>query len=111
MNSGGYRIWASRASIEFSSTNLLAPGSRVRGTRQDEVVLRDVSTGAGVLDLVEWTDAVKSTGYQGWSSCELFRRRQQQQNGFRVAAELKPLMTRLIESPRAAQAGAEARPR
>ncbi|MGZ0003504.1 hypothetical protein ACVEO9_04755 [Burkholderia gladioli] len=77
----------------------------------DEVVLRDVSTGAGVLDLVEWTDAVKSTGYQGWWSCELFCRRQQQQNGFRVAAELRALMTRLIESPRVAQAGAEARPR
>lgn len=97
--------------MEFSSTNLLAPGSRVRGTRHDEVVLRDVSTGAGVLDLVEWTDAVKSTGYQGWSSCELFCRRRQQQKGFRVVAELKALMIRLIESPRAAQAGTEARPR
>ncbi|WP_244127822.1 sugar phosphate isomerase/epimerase [Burkholderia gladioli] len=111
MNSGGCRIWASRASMEFSSTNLLVPGSRVRGTRHDEVVLRDVSTGAGVLDLVEWTDAVKSTGYQGWWSCELFCRWQQQQNGFRVAAELRALITRLIESPRVAQAGAEARPR
>ncbi|WP_369053912.1 hypothetical protein [Burkholderia gladioli] len=111
MNSGGCRIWASRASVEFSSTNLLAPGSRVRGTRHDEVVLRDVPTGAGVLDLVEWTDAVKATGYQGWLSCELFCRRRQQQNGFRVPVELKALMTRLIESPRAAQAGTEARPR
>lgn len=84
---------------------------RFEGGIPDEVVLRDVPTGAGVLDLVEWTDAVKATGYRGWWSCELFCRRQQQQNGFRVAAELKALMTRLIESPRAAQAGAESRPR
>ncbi|WP_442883154.1 hypothetical protein [Burkholderia gladioli] len=91
---------------ESSSAGIASPRHAA-----DEVVLRDVPTGAGVLDLVEWTDAVKATGYRGWLSCELFCRRRQQQNGFRVPVELKALMTRLIESPRAAQAGTEARPR
>lgn len=62
----------------------------------NEVVLRDVPTGEGVLDLQQWTDAVKSTGYRGWWSCELFCQKQQQQNAIRVAAELKDRMATLI---------------
>ncbi|MDP9588037.1 UNVERIFIED_ORG: sugar phosphate isomerase/epimerase [Shinella zoogloeoides] len=62
----------------------------------DEAVLRDVPTGAGVLDLQSWVDAVKSTGYKGWWSCELFCRRQHQENSFDVARELKALMEKLI---------------
>lgn len=62
----------------------------------DEAVLRDVATGAGVLNLQGWTDAVKATGYVGWWSCELFCRRQQQGNSFAVARDLKALMQRLI---------------
>ncbi|WGS53837.1 sugar phosphate isomerase/epimerase [Paraburkholderia sp. D15] len=69
---------------------------RFDGGIPDEVVLRDVPTGEGVLDLQHWTDAVKATGYKGWWSCELFCRRQQQQNGYRVASELKALMESLI---------------
>ncbi len=63
----------------------------------DEAVLRDVPTGAGTLDLAAWVDAVKATGYQGWWSCELFCRRQQQDNSFEVAAGLHTLMTRLVQ--------------
>lgn len=62
----------------------------------NEVELRDVPTGKGVLDLQQWTDAVKATGYSGWWSCELFCRKQQQQNAMRVAADLKDTMARLI---------------
>ncbi|MBL4928775.1 sugar phosphate isomerase/epimerase family protein [Fuscibacter oryzae] len=62
----------------------------------DESVLRDVPTGAGVLNLAAWVDAVKATGYQGWWSCELFCRLQQQENSFAVAADLHALMSRLI---------------
>lgn len=62
----------------------------------NEAVLRDVATGQGVLDLREWTDAVKATGYQGWWSCELFCRRQHQDNSFAVARELHDLMARTI---------------
>ncbi|WP_044874680.1 sugar phosphate isomerase/epimerase family protein [Pseudomonas sp. LFM046] len=64
----------------------------------DEVVLRDVPTGQGVLDLQEWTDAVKATGYQGWWSCELFCRKQQQQDSYTVARELKALLERLLRN-------------
>ncbi len=62
----------------------------------NEVVLRDVPTGKGVLNLQEWTDAVKATGYMGWWSCELFCRRQQQDNSFIVARELNSLMRSLV---------------
>lgn len=62
----------------------------------DESVLRDVPTGQGALMLQDWVDAVKSTGYQGWWSCELFCRKQQQDNSFAVARDLHGLMARLI---------------
>lgn len=62
----------------------------------NEPVLRDVPTGGGVLDLQSWVDAVKSTGYNGWWSCELFCKRQHQANSFVIAQELKRLMERLI---------------
>lgn len=66
------------------------------GGTPNEAVLRDVPTGKGVLDLQSWVDAVKSTGYEGWWSCELFCRRQHQENSFAVAKDLKTLMERLI---------------
>lgn len=62
----------------------------------NEAVLRDVPTGKGVLDLQSWVDAVKSTGYTGWWSCELFCKRQHQDDSFAVARDLKALMERLI---------------
>ena len=62
----------------------------------DEAVLRDVPTGSGVLDLREWVDAVKSTGYRGWWSCELFCRKQHQSNSHAVAGELFALMHSLV---------------
>lgn len=62
----------------------------------DEAVLRDVSTGGGVLNLQEWVDAVKATGYVGWWSGELFCRRQHQDDSFKVAAEMKTLLEHLV---------------
>jgi sugar phosphate isomerase/epimerase len=62
----------------------------------NEPVLRDVPTGQGVLDLQSWVDAVKSTGYSGWWSCELFCNRQHQDNTFAVARDLRRLMEQLI---------------
>lgn len=62
----------------------------------NEPLLRDVPTGRGVLDLKSWVDAVKSTGYDGWWSCELFCKRQHQDNSFAVAKDLKALMHTLI---------------
>lgn len=62
----------------------------------DESLLRDVATGAGVLDLQAWVDAVKATGYVGWWSGELFCRRQHQDDSFTVAKEMQALMRDLI---------------
>ncbi len=64
----------------------------------DESVLRDVPTGGGALNLKEWVDAVKATGYDGWWSCELFCRRQHQENSYDVARGLKALMHNLVGS-------------
>jgi sugar phosphate isomerase/epimerase len=61
-----------------------------------ETVLRDVPTGAGALSLKAWTDAVKATGYVGWWSCELFCRKQHQDNSFDVARGLHALMSDLV---------------
>ncbi|MCX5463426.1 sugar phosphate isomerase/epimerase family protein [Alcaligenes parafaecalis] len=62
----------------------------------DEKTLRDVPTGQGVLDLQVWTDAVRATGYEGWWSCELFCRKQHQENSYQIAASLRQLMQTLI---------------
>jgi sugar phosphate isomerase/epimerase len=62
----------------------------------DEAMLRDVPTGSGVLRLRDWADAVKATGYVGWWSCELFCRRQQQDNSFAVARDLRALMADIV---------------
>lgn len=62
----------------------------------DEAVSRDVATGAGVIDLRHWTDAVKSTGYVGWWSGELFCRRQHRGDSHAVASELHALMKSLV---------------
>jgi sugar phosphate isomerase/epimerase len=62
----------------------------------NEEVLRDIPTGQGVLNLREWTDAVKATGYHGWWSCELFCKKQQQANSYEVATQLKALMSELV---------------
>ncbi|EJM22342.1 sugar phosphate isomerase/epimerase [Pseudomonas sp. GM21] len=62
----------------------------------NEEILRDVPTGDGILNLGEWTAAVKATGYDGWWSCELFCKKQQQQNSYEVAKDLKALLTRLV---------------
>ncbi|MCB6184429.1 sugar phosphate isomerase/epimerase [Leeia sp. TBRC 13508] len=66
------------------------------GEVPNEEVLRDIPTGEGVLDLKEWTDAVKSTGYNGWWSCELFCKKQQEEDGRTVAQSLKTTLENLI---------------
>lgn len=62
----------------------------------NETILRDVPTGKGVLNLRDWTDAVKATGYVGWWSGELFCRKEQQENSYTVAARMNELLESLI---------------
>jgi sugar phosphate isomerase/epimerase len=61
-----------------------------------EVTNRDVPTGQGVLDLQEWTDAVKATGYSGWWSGETFSKRMQQQSPYQLAREVKQSLEALV---------------
>lgn len=61
-----------------------------------EVDLRDVPTGAGVLNLKEWVDAVKATGYSGWWCSETFSKKQHQQNSYEVAKMLRAQLESLV---------------
>ncbi len=58
--------------------------------------LRNVWTGAGVIPLQEWVDAVKATGYDGWWSCELFSFKHYELDPWETARNLKGLMEYLI---------------
>jgi sugar phosphate isomerase/epimerase len=62
----------------------------------DESTLRNVPTGQGVLDLGEWTDAVKATGYKGWWCAETFCRKLQQENSYEFAEKMKAKLVSLI---------------
>lgn len=63
-----------------------------------ETILRDVPTGSGVLNLRDWTDAVKATGFNGWWCSETFCKRQQQGNSYMVAKEMKRQLETLVFS-------------
>ena len=63
----------------------------------DERILRDLPIGSGAIDLVAWTNAVLSTGYEGWWSAELFCAKQHQENSFEVAGHLKSLLFSLVD--------------
>ncbi|MGY5809098.1 sugar phosphate isomerase/epimerase family protein [Rhizobium sp. LEGMi198b] len=66
------------------------------GGTPDENVLRNVSVGGGVIDLQQWTDAVKATGYDDWWGCESLSLKLQQENGYDVARDVYNVMTKLI---------------
>jgi sugar phosphate isomerase/epimerase len=61
-----------------------------------ETQLRDVPTGQGVLNLSEWTAAVKETGYQGWWAAETFSLKMQQQPAYTIARDMRRLLEKLI---------------
>jgi sugar phosphate isomerase/epimerase len=63
-----------------------------------ETALRDVPTGSGVLNLRDWTDAVKSTGFNGWWCSETFCKKQQQGNSYAVAKDMKRQLETLVFS-------------
>jgi sugar phosphate isomerase/epimerase len=63
-----------------------------------ETQLRDVPTGQGVLNLREWTAAVKATGYQGWWAAETFSLKMQQQPLYSIAHDMRRLLETLINN-------------
>jgi len=62
----------------------------------DQNILRDIWTGAGNIPLKEWTDAVKSTGFDGWYSCEIFCKKAWEQDYLKTARALKQFMDYLL---------------
>jgi sugar phosphate isomerase/epimerase len=61
-----------------------------------ETAMRDVPTGQGVLNLKDWTEAVKATGYRGWWAAETFSRKMQQQPVNAVARDMRHLLGTLV---------------
>jgi sugar phosphate isomerase/epimerase len=61
-----------------------------------ETAMRDVPTGQGVLDLKDWTEAVKSTGYSGWWCGETFSKKMQEQNPYDLARQIKRSLIELV---------------
>jgi len=61
-----------------------------------ETAMRDVPTGQGVLNLKDWTEAVKSTGYSGWWCGETFSKKMQEQNPYDLAQQVKRSLIELI---------------
>jgi sugar phosphate isomerase/epimerase len=68
----------------------------ISGDVPDERTARNVPTGQGVINLRDWVDAVKATGYDNWWSCELFSMRQRQENSYQIAQDLLVLMQELV---------------
>lgn len=50
---------------------------------------RDVWTGAGIIPLKHWTDAARSTGFNGWAAGELLSPRFWEQNPWQVSRRLR----------------------
>jgi sugar phosphate isomerase/epimerase len=76
----------------------LCDGLPFQGGVPNEVILRDIPAGQGVIDLRQWTRAVKATGYDDWWASETFCRRQQQRDPHEVAPELKRQLAALLSA-------------
>jgi len=57
---------------------------------------RRVWTGGGLVPLKDWVDAVKSTGYDGWWSPELFSPKHWELNPWQTALNLRELLEYLL---------------
>jgi sugar phosphate isomerase/epimerase len=62
----------------------------------NEVELRNVQTGKGIVPIREWVSAVKSTGYDMWWSGELFHRKLQQDNPFVIANTMYEILSGFV---------------
>jgi sugar phosphate isomerase/epimerase len=57
---------------------------------------RQVWTGGGLIPLKEWVDAVKSTGYDGWWSPELFSSKHWELDPWQTALSLRQMLEYLM---------------
>jgi sugar phosphate isomerase/epimerase len=61
-----------------------------------EPELRDVWFGEGAIPLKTWIEAVKSTGYDGWYTCETFCKRAFEEDPLKAATTIKNYMDSLM---------------
>ena len=57
---------------------------------------REVWTGGGIIPLKEWVDAMLSTGFDGWWSCELFSERHWELDPWKTARLLREQLEYLL---------------
>lgn len=57
---------------------------------------RNIQTGDGIIPLTEWVDAVISTGFDGWISCELFSLEAWEQDPWQRAKLLRDQLAQLL---------------
>jgi sugar phosphate isomerase/epimerase len=67
-----------------------------RGKAPLEPELRDVWFGEGALPMKDWIDAIKSTGYDGWYTCETFCKRAFEEDPIATVAAIKKYMDYLL---------------
>ncbi len=67
------------------------------GTVCDEEILRDCYAGEGDINLADWVDAIKKTGYDGWWSFELVSRRLWEDDSKFVAERLSADLDRYVK--------------
>jgi sugar phosphate isomerase/epimerase len=67
-----------------------------RDTQWDETILRGYYPGEGDIPLGDWVDAVKSTGYDGFWSCELVSAKHWEDDVFDVASTMSKALDSYI---------------
>lgn len=67
-----------------------------RDTQWDETILRGYYPGDGDIPIRDWVDAVKSTGYDGYWSCELVSAKHWEDDVFEVASAMSKAMDKYI---------------
>jgi sugar phosphate isomerase/epimerase len=67
-----------------------------RDTEWDETILRGYYPGEGDIPIGEWVDAVKTTGYDGYWSCELVSAKYWEDDVFEVASTMSKAMDTYI---------------
>ena len=67
--------------------------ARGDGSSHDD---RDIWTGAGIIPIRQWIDAVVSTGFDGWWSCELFSTKHWELDPWETARLLKDQLRYLL---------------
>lgn len=74
----------------------ICDGRSYDGGVPNEMDIRNVPYGCGVIPIAEWVDAVKTTGYRGWWAYETFSKRERQADPYVEAPIILSRLQQLI---------------